>query len=115
MKICLECGQGPVSESWECPVCHSHMKKHEDYVTLTSGLTRANNGFSPDLYPMLAGIEADSFWFRFRNKLIIWAFERYFPNINNFLEIGCGTGFVLSGIDKAFPWLNISASEIESA
>src|SRR6266545_4042215 len=32
----------------------------------------------------------------------------------NFLEIGCGTGFVLSGIRKAFPELILSGSEIFS-
>ncbi len=40
--------------------------------------------------------------------------SRYFPEAENFLEIGCGTGFVLSGIRKAFPELILSGSEIFS-
>ena len=31
--------------------------------------------------------------------------------ITNFLEVGCGTGFVISGIAKAFPYLELEASE----
>ena len=53
-----------------------------------------------------------NFWFRARNKLIIWALRRYFPNAATFLEIGCGTGFVLAGVRQAFPKLRISGSDI---
>ena len=35
--------------------------------------------------------------------------------MKNFLEIGCGTGFVLSGVASAFPQTCLSASEIDSA
>jgi len=35
--------------------------------------------------------------------------------MKNFLEIGCGTGFVLSGVASAFPEVRLSASEIDSA
>jgi len=44
--------------------------------------------------------------------LILWALQRYFPDTNNFLEIGCGTGFVLSGIRKTLPQLTLAGSEV---
>ena len=31
--------------------------------------------------------------------------------VKNFLEVGCGTGFVISGIAKAFPAFELEASE----
>lgn len=74
-----------------------------------------HEGFPPERYPVLAEIDAGNFWFRSRNKLIIWIIERYFSGMKNFLEIGCGTGFVLSGVAKAYPEMDISASEIDPA
>jgi len=35
--------------------------------------------------------------------------------MKTFLEIGCGTGYVLSGVADAFPEVSLSASEIDSA
>ena len=47
-----------------------------------------------------------------RNSLIVWALKEYFPNFQSFLEVGCGTGFVLAGIAKAFPSVETVGSEI---
>lgn len=60
----------------------------------------------------MASLEAESFWFRARNELILWALCRYCPNVKSFLEIGCGTGFVLSGIAREHPKVKLSGSEI---
>jgi ubiquinone/menaquinone biosynthesis C-methylase UbiE len=69
-------------------------------------------GFKASHYPDLARVEDNYFWFGSRNKLIIWALNRYFPGFENLLEVGCGTGYVLSGIGKAFPSARIVGSEI---
>jgi len=63
----------------------------------------------------LVGREAGSFWFRSRNRFLIWSLQRYFPEAQRFLEIGCGSGFVLSGIRRALPELNLSGSKILTA
>jgi len=60
----------------------------------------------------LAKLEDTNFWFRARNDLIIWAFNAYKPNAHSFLEVGCGTGFVLSGIAKAYSDMVLNGSEI---
>ncbi|MGI8603250.1 MAG: class I SAM-dependent methyltransferase [Verrucomicrobiales bacterium] len=70
-----------------------------------------NEGFDPSYFPKLASLEAGNFWFRSRNKLIVWAIRRYFPEAADMLEIGCGTGFVLSGIHEAIPALRLHGSE----
>nr|VFK55594.1 MAG: Methyltransferase domain-containing protein [Candidatus Kentron sp. TC] len=72
--------------------------------------------FSPDAYPELAALEAENFWFRARNHLIVWALTRYFPRMRRCLEIGCGTGFVLGGIAaEAFPEAELMGTDIFSA
>jgi SAM-dependent methyltransferase len=57
-------------------------------------------------------MEGGNWWFRSRNRLITWALGCYFPSFRNLLEIGCGTGFVLSGIRDAFPGVHLSGSEL---
>jgi len=71
-----------------------------------------NEGFDGKFFQDLARLEEGNFWFRARNRLIIWAFEVYFSQAQSFFEIGCGTGYVITGIHKARPNVNISGSEI---
>ena len=78
-------------------------------------LAKESEGFKAGYFAGLAEWEGDSFWFRSRNRLLIWSFQRYFPEAENFLEIGCGTGFVLSGFHRALPKLTLCGSEIFTA
>lgn len=75
-------------------------------------LARENSGFRSDYFETLAKLEEDSFWFRARNRLIVWALREYFPAARNFFEIGCGTGYVITGVRKELPDLKVSGSEI---
>lgn len=72
-------------------------------------------GFHPEAFAVLARLEAANFWFRARNRLIVWALRHCFPDMARFLEIGCGTGYVLSGIADAFPQAHLVGSEVISA
>jgi SAM-dependent methyltransferase len=78
-------------------------------------LAEESKGFKASYFAGLAEREGDSFWFRARNRLLIWAFQRYFPAAQSFLEIGCGTGFVLSGFHRALPEVTLCGSEIFAA
>ena len=69
-------------------------------------------GFKTEYYARLSELEAKNFWFCSRNRLILWAIKKYFPDAGNFFEIGCGTGFVLSAIENAFPDLSLCGSDI---
>ncbi|WP_256573352.1 MULTISPECIES: trans-aconitate 2-methyltransferase [unclassified Pseudomonas] len=75
-------------------------------------LANDGGGFKPQYFSELARLEATNFWFRARNKIILWALRTYMPELQNFLEVGCGTGFVLSGIAEAHPEVALSGSEI---
>jgi len=67
--------------------------------------------FPVESFEKLAALEAGNWWFRARNKVLIWALKRHVGEVRSFLEIGCGTGFVLEGIHKAFPNAQLQGSE----
>ena len=70
-----------------------------------------NIGFKAHYFKELAELEERSFWFRARNRIILCALRKYSPELKSFLEIGCGTGFVLSAISTHFPGMRLSGSE----
>lgn len=114
MRICLKCSQAFDAAHWCCPVCDWQPPIVDGFSALAPEFALDGGGFSSYFFAKLARLEAGSFWFRGRNKTIIWALQRYFPKIENFLEVGCGTGFVLSGIAAARDNLHLTGSEIFS-
>ena len=68
--------------------------------------------FQVDAFRKLAALEAGNYWFESRNRLIAWALARYFPHARTFLEMGCGTGFVLEGLRNTFPQIELAAAEM---
>ena len=70
-----------------------------------------NIGFKANYFKKLAELESGNFWFRARNRLILFAVNQYCPTLKSFLEIGCGTGFVLSAISQKFPETKLFGSE----
>lgn len=87
----------------------------DGYPAFAPTLARNNEGFKPEYFTKLAVLEEKNFWFRSRNRLIVWALGRYFPDASSFLEVGCGTGYVLAGIKGAFPEMQLCGSEIYTA
>lgn len=67
--------------------------------------------YPSEVFPKLAAAEANHWWFRSRNKILIWAVQNFVRGCRDYLEIGCGTGFVLEGFSRAFPDFNLSGSE----
>jgi SAM-dependent methyltransferase len=114
LKICVSCAAKFVDSSWLCPVCFRSPQRVNGYLSFAPEQARSDEGFQPHHFAELAQAEEGNFWFRSRNRLIIWALQHFFPEARNFLEIGCGTGFVLSGVADANPHLEVSGSEIHS-
>ncbi len=114
MKHCVFCDTSFDQTDWQCPQCHRQPEIRNGYWVFAPELANSNSTFDIQLFSQLAAIEAENFWHRARNRLLVWAFQKYFPNTKNFLEIGCGTGFVLQGFRESMPSLDLSGSEIYS-
>ncbi|HEY6986027.1 MAG TPA: class I SAM-dependent methyltransferase [Rhodanobacteraceae bacterium] len=68
--------------------------------------------YDPAHFARLFRLEEKSFWFRGRSDLIEWALTRYFPKTGTLLEVGCGTGYVLKRLSRAFPEVALAGSEL---
>lgn len=112
MKLCSSCDYRFEGMDWHCPRCEQTPPEEQGFLQFAHGLANENTGFKPEYFADLAKLEAFHFWFRNRNRLLIWALGAYFPAARRFLEIGCGTGFVLSGLKQAFPDLNVAGSDM---
>jgi SAM-dependent methyltransferase len=111
VKVCLACQARFDTESWTCPDCGAAPRSNGD-LQFAPELAEGGAGFDALSFTHLESVEAGSFWFRSRNRLIGWALARYFPQARNLLEIGCGTGYVLTGLRDRFPALRLAGSEI---
>lgn len=114
MKLCLRCTTPFSGVGWRCPACGERPAIKNGFPSFAPELA-ANEGFRDDLFTELARLEEKNFWFSARNRLIQWALGRYFLDARNFLEVGCGTGFVLAGVGSGLPQLKLFGSEISSA
>ncbi len=115
MRVCCGCGDRFPATQVTCPACAHTPPRQQGYLIFAPGLAENSPGFEAKFFSQLAQLEAENFWFRARNRLITWAIASYFPDAQTFLEIGCGTGFVLSGIEQKFPDLKLFGSEIFTA
>lgn len=74
-------------------------------------MASARTPFPEKTFAILANAEASHWWFRARNRILLWALATRIGRFKNFLEIGCGTGFVLEGVSKAYPDVEMHGSE----
>jgi SAM-dependent methyltransferase len=59
-------------------------------------------------------MQDQSFWFRARNRLIGDLVRRYASHAAVVMEIGCGTGFVLAGLQRALRDAHLVGSEVDA-
>ncbi len=113
MRLCLQCKATYANNSWKCVSCNATPTFTNGYPSFAPELS-SDSGFKDEYFSELVQLEERNFWFQARNKLILWALSRYFPHAKNFMEIGCGTGFVLSSIRSTRSDIKLSGSEISS-
>jgi SAM-dependent methyltransferase len=77
-------------------------------------LAYLNSDFPSEQFDSLYEAEEHNFWFRARNRIIQDRFRKagFQDKSASFLEIGCGTAYVLKGLESQFPQLELSGSEI---
>jgi SAM-dependent methyltransferase len=112
MKRCLACGTIFETHKDRCPECGVTPVRENGFPSYAPSYAHDGGGFKANYFANLAKLEEANFWFRARNKLITWALAKYKPDLKSFLEIGCGTGYVLSGIAREFPEVELRGSEI---
>jgi SAM-dependent methyltransferase len=115
MKRCVNCSFVFDAGAWSCPACGFAPGVVDGFPLLAPAAATEGDGYEAHFHAELASLEQGNFWFQARNELIVWALQRYFPGLRSFLEIGCGTGFVLSSIAARFPAAALTGSEIFSS
>ena len=66
-------------------------------------------------FARLAALEDRNYWFRSRNRLIVWALRRHFRGCAVTSRSGCGTGCVLGAVESAFPDAAALGGEMHAA
>lgn len=115
MKLCPQCRTGFEGSGWCCPRCKWQPPIIEGFPALSEELAHNSGGFRPEFFQMLFALEQENFWFRSRNELVAWVLQRFFAGARRVMEIGCGTGYVLSRIAATFPEAELMGSEAYSA
>lgn len=110
MRRCIGCSSLLPETTWACTACGFSPAEKDRYLSFVSGDN--DDGFEGEFFEALAEYEPGFWWFESRNDLIVWALERWFPEMTSFLEVGCGTGFVVSRLAREFTSAKFSASEL---
>lgn len=113
MKHCLNCKENFNSHSWNCPSCNSHPENIKGITAFSPDLAHSVIGFDSKTYGAIIQAENNGhFWLRARQELLLWAMKKYFPHSQSFFEVGCGSGYMLSGLNSQIPNLSLTGSEV---
>jgi len=111
MKRCLACDNVFDTADWRCPACSFHPTSPAGVLLFAPEIAGSTEGYDPAWYEELARLEDAHFWFKARNRLIKWLARRHLAAHGSFLEIGCGTGYVLRMLREELPGWRITGSE----
>lgn len=101
MRRCLACSECFEASEWLCPACGWTPERVDGYFVFVPEAGGGEEGFDVTSFARLADTEDRNFWFRVRNRLLAWSLSRYGTHVKSFLEVGCGTGYVLNGLSAA--------------
>jgi SAM-dependent methyltransferase len=97
--ICPAC-RAPLGRSTPAYACAGCGRRYPvaDGIASLLASGSAVAGYDPAAFDVIDAVAARHFWFRARNDLIAWAFRASLPagRPARVLEVGCGTGIVLS-------------------
>lgn len=122
-RRCLVCGAIEVAHAnepiwplgWKCSACGHVAAQADGISTFAPALANTLSGFDPAVFDELTQMEAGHFWFSARNRLLVGLADKFFPQARRFLEVGCGTGFVLNAFAGSRRWDRLAGSELHPA
>lgn len=114
MDLCPHCGAPVEGGAQGCTACGFTPSLIDGLPAFAPELATRGPGYDPAHYAQLAQLEEGNFWFRGRNAVILDALARYFPSMRRYLEVGCGTGFVLQAVAARWPKLEVAGCEVFS-
>ena len=103
MRLCPACLRPVDAADWACQRCGHRPQAAGEVPILAPHLLASGAAFPAERFARLAAREDRNYWFRARNRLIVWALRCHFPRLRAYLEVGCGTGCVLGAVEAAFP------------
>jgi SAM-dependent methyltransferase len=112
VKRCLACSEGFTDDDWRCPKCGWSPTRVDGFLLFAPDPVSGDGGFDASSFARLAAAEDKNFWFRARNRLLVWSLGRYGSGARSFMEVGCGTGYVLKGLTAANGTLRFVGGEI---
>lgn len=119
MKYCHSCQTSYTAKDFICPGCAKETKVLDGVYVHSPQLAQENDGFDSSLFEKLIIEESNNFWFKARNEIIVWFLNHYVGegkknsgSLGKYLEIGCGSGFVLQAVFDNFKKSKIYGSEI---
>jgi SAM-dependent methyltransferase len=122
-RLCLACGAAePIARDaplwpvgWRCAACGNVVPVAHGIPQYAPSLANSLTGFDPAVFDQLASREEGHFWFEPRNRLLVGLAKHFFPEAQNYLEIGCGTGVVLAAMAASRQWSRLAGAEIHPA
>jgi SAM-dependent methyltransferase len=87
------------------------MRFIEGFECYSPELATQNSGFDSKSFELLYQLEDKSFWFTNRNLMFTHLLGKYSIS-KDFLEIGCGSAYVINNLSQKFTELNFTGSEI---
>lgn len=95
-----------------CGACRTSYRIAGEIPVFSEAVAESDDGYDAAFFPELARVEAKNFWFKNRNRLIQKHLAKWFDRGGRFLEIGCGTGFVLTGVQETGLPYTLHGSEL---
>lgn len=114
MNKCPKCETLFEGKIFLCPQCNFKPENSGGFLSFNSALTKDDGNFPIEGFAKLYQKESQNFWFKARNRIILWALDHFFPCAQSMMEIGCGTGFVLEGISNHRSYTRLVGTEVFS-